>query len=502
MTTSPDGSILRLVPSGVEAGDLVVFLARADALSLGVHALDRVRVELDEQSASASVQVGGLSVMPGTAAASNELVAKLLLGAGRSVRLHAQERPPSVEVIRRKLEGAHLSPRDIRSVIRDIGAGTLHSVEVAGWACGVQAHGLDDEELVACIEAMADGGERLVFPKRPIVDVHSIGGVPGNSYAPITVSIVASHGLWIPKTSSRAISSACGTADLVEVACPVVLSTERLRAITQEVGGVLAWGGGVGIAPADDEIVRVEYPLSLDPPTQIVASVLAKKLAAGVTRVLIDIPWGEGAKIRDQAAVAALTRTFMEAGGRIGLEVECMPTAGSQPVGPALGPALELREVLRILEGDLRQSALVHKACLLAGRILESDGVTAGKGQAMALAAIQDGRALRKFKQIVAAQGGDPALTAASVRVGPHKAPVHATHAGVVVAHHNRSLVRVARAAGAPKDQGAGLRLDAEVGLTVGPGDLLMTLHADNAAKLRAALRLAEELQPVEVSPA
>lgn len=494
----PPGSRLRVRLLELHSGMLEVFLHPDDATLLALHPLDRVRVEHPgEGDAPATVNLARTMVSPGEVGVSVELARRLEVGEGGEVTVRPAPRPRSVEFIKAKLDGRRLSPDDVRLVIRDIARGDLTAIELTAWACGVQVHGMDLDETVACINAMVETGERIRFDRGPVVDVHSIGGVPGNKYAPIAVSIVAENGLMIPKTSSRAISSACGTADFMEVVTPVALSAEQIKRITEDVGGTLCWGGGVSLAPADDEIIRVEYPLSLDPPSQLLASVLSKKVSVGATEVLIDIPLGPGAKMKDEMSARHLARDFITVGERVGLNIQCLLSQGSQPMGRTIGPVLEVREAMQVLEGSKEPADLVDKACTVAGRLLEMGQVVPpGKGYARALRTLESGKALSRFQKIIAAQGGNPELKSTDLQPGLHTADLHAPQDGLVGGVDIKGLVQVARAAGSPRDKGAGLMLNVRPGDTVKADQVLYTIYADNADRLRDAVGLARKLRP------
>ena len=502
MPTAPEPATWAVRVLDIQAGSAQAYLHPQDADALGLHPLDRVRVrEAGGPELTASVVVSAGLAQPGTVGLSSELHALLRAEqAVARVHLEAAPRPRSVQAIRRKLDGQRLASTDIGLVVHDIAYGNLGLVETAAWACAVQAHGMDAGETVACIQAMVDTGQRIRFTGGPIVDVHSIGGVPGNKYAPITVAIAAANGLRIPKTSSRAISSACGTADLMEVIAPVALTAAQVQAITESVGGTLAWGGAVNLAPADDAVVRVEYPLQLDPPSQMVASVLAKKVAVGASSVLIDLPVGPAAKLRSEEAARRLAHDFISIGAQVGLDVHCVVTRGSQPLGRAIGPALEAREALEVLEGAAEPDDVIEKACTLAGRLLEMGKVVPpGQGPRLAQRTLASGQALAKFRQIVAAQGGNPAIASKDVAVGAFTGPHEAAASGTVARIDNAALVQVARAAGAPHDRGAGLLVLARPGMPAEEGRPLMLIHAEQPRRLEEALLLARQLQPFAI---
>jgi thymidine phosphorylase len=293
----------------------------------------------------------------------------------------------------------------------------------------------------------------------------------------LVVPIVAAHGMFIPKTSSRAITSPAGTADTMEVLAHVELSTDRLREIVRSQRGCLAWGGTARLAPVDDILISVERPLSIDSPGQLVASILSKKLAAGATHLLIDIPMGPTAKVRNQSDALRLRKLFEFVGDRVGLVLEVMITDGRQPIGRGIGPVLEARDVMQVLENDPNQPRdLREKALQLSSRILEFDpDVRGGAGYALARDILESGRALEKMHAIIDAQGRNEIVP----QVGRLCATIDATIDGTVAAIDNQQMARIARLAGAPMDQGAGVDLYHKVGDAVKRGDPLYGIHAE-----------------------
>jgi AMP phosphorylase len=438
----------------------------------------------------------------GHAGVSRELASQMGIASGNAVLVRPMARPSSVRLVRKKLQGHALDAPEMTEVIRDISRGRLTSVELAFWAAAIEARGMNLDETVSCAQAMADHGQRLTWGDLAPIDIHSIGGVPGNNHTPIVVSIAAAAGLKVPKTSSRAISSACGTADFMEAICPVNLTVEELQAITRKTGAVLAWGGGTGLAPADDEIIRVEHSLGLDPPPQTVASVLGKKLAAGVAKVLIDIPFGAGCKAVDQQAAQAMADLFVQVGQRLSIEVHCQLTDGGRPMGQAIGPILQAREVLQVLEAGKGPQLLVAKACLLAGRLLEIGGAAKlGAGRAMAERLLRDGSAHKKFLEIISAQGAKPGIDSKGLDPGAYRLEAVATRDGAFVAD-KESLVAIARAAGAPRSKGAGVLLVADIGHPIRMGDVAFKVYAETAALLANAKAELMDRMQFECRPA
>lgn len=472
-----------------------VVLNSEDCLEIGVKEGERVRIEGRKQYvvvADRSAVVGrGEVLVP------RSVLDKIEAEDGDEVNVVFSPNPDSVRGIRKKMDGQKLTKDEINAIIVDVLNARLSQIEVSAWLTALYINGMDIEEIADMTKAMVDTGDRVIFDRAPVFDFHSIGGVPGNKVTPIVVSIVAAAGLMLPKTSSRAISSACGTSDFVETFCNVEMGLDEIKDISEKVGGVLAWGGSMNLAPVDDILIKVEYPLNINPRAQMLASIMSKKLAIGATHLLIDIPTGTGTKIATIDEARAYVRDFMEIGRRLGIYVECAITYGDQPVGNAIGPALEARECIRILEGLMHPASVVEKACELAGIILEMGGIHNGADEARRI--LSSGEALKKFREIVAAQGGDPNIKSDDLKIGAYRAEVIATRSGYVHSINNKDIVHIARTSGAPNDKGAGLLVLKKKGQRVEKGDVLLEIYGDVESKCQRAKELAYKLNPVDV---
>lgn len=403
--------------------------------------------------------------------------------------------PRSMDFVRGKIRGETLTEGQIGLIIADIAARRYSKAEITAFIVASAAF-LTAQEVLALTRAMADVGTRIDWRDPPcsfpmVMDKHCVGGIPGNRTSMIVVPIVAACGLPIPKTSSRAITSPAGTADTMEVLANVDVDIARMKEIVSAHRGCLVWGGHVNLSPADDILISVERPLSIDTPEQMVASILSKKAAAGATHLVIDIPIGPTAKVRSQAEAAHLSKLFRYVAHAMGIQLEVMLTDGSQPVGRGIGPVLEARDVMAVLEnkadapGDLRERAL-----LLAGRILEfHPSIPGGSGLARAQQALSNGDALATMHKIMAAQGSPPAQT----RLGSLTAEVQADCAGRVADIDCLRLARIARLAGAPVSKGAGVDLLKKVGDAVVMGEPLYRIHATVDSDFGFAVEFAKE---------
>ncbi len=430
-------------------------------------------------------------VAPGELGLSEEAFATLGIEEGAPVRICHTEPPASMDAVRRKIDGERLSAQEFMDIAHDIAERRYTKMEMAAFLVASGQTGLDREEVMNLTRAMVAQGERLRWEGDLVADKHCIGGIPGNRTSMLVVPIVAAHGMLIPKTSSRAITSPAGTADTMEVLARVELPPTRLREVVRSQHGALIWGGTANLAPVDDMLISVERPLGVDYPGQMVASILSKKIAAGSTHLIIDIPVGPTAKVRHMRDALALRKLFEYVADRLGLFVQVVITDGRQPVGRGIGPVLEARDVMQVLQNDpAGPSDLRQKALRLAGRVIEFDpDVRGGDGFDVARDILDSGRALTKMRDIIEAQGRQTE----KLGPGPLVLEVSAKEAGTVIAIDNYQMARIARLAGAPMDKEAGVDLLKKLGDPVERGEPLYRVHARFRADFAFAGSLVEQ---------
>ncbi|HPU53340.1 MAG TPA: thymidine phosphorylase family protein [Burkholderiaceae bacterium] len=463
----------------------------------GFQALAKVRVQANGQTLFAVLNVVDDACIcePRELGLSEEAFRRLGVEPGHLARIEQAEPPASIAALHRKIAGERLERNDLRAIIEDIAAARYSRIELAAFVVATNQFELDRDEVLHLTEAMILSGQRIDWQREvgagPVVDKHCIGGIPGNRTSMIVVPIVAAHGMLCPKTSSRAITSPAGTADTMEVLAEVELPMARLKDITRATHGCLAWGGTADLSPADDILISVERPLAIDSPGQMVASILSKKIAAGSTHLVLDIPVGPTAKVRSMPAAQRLKRLFEYVAGRLGLELDAVITDGRQPIGRGIGPVLEARDVMQVLANDpAAPQDLRQKGLRLAGRMIEFDpDVRGGDGYRIARDILESGRALAKMNAIIDAQG----RRTAPVRVGSLHFDVAAPADGTVVGVDNLRLARIARLSGAPQVPGAGLDLRVKLGDSVRKGQHLYRVHARFEADLEFARRMASE---------
>jgi AMP phosphorylase len=480
---------LKAQPYDIEVGRYEIIINSADAEEIGVLAGDRVQVK-NKDTITAVVETTDAIVSQGKIGIYREAWEAMKCIPDEVVEVLPAARPKSVSFIRKKMDRLKLTNEEMHAIIEDIVDGNLTEVELTAFVTASYIYSMDADEIEWMTRAMVKTGDQISFDTHPVMDHHSIGGVPGNKISLDVVPIVAAAGLLIPKTSSRAITGAGGSADLMEILCPVSFRADEIKNMTTKVGGCLVWGGATNIAPADDKIISVEYPLSIDPRSQLLASVMAKKYAVGADTMVLDIPTGHETKIPTIQEGRKMARDFMELGDRLGMKVECVLSYGSSPIGRAIGGGLEVREAMLLLEKNEGPRSFVEKTIAISGMLLEMGGVAArNDGARMANELVKSGKALKKFKEIIEVQGGDPNVTSDTVPVGDKVATVLSPQDGYITEISNKRLVASVRMAGAPHDKGAGILLHKKKGEYVHKGDGLYTLYADKEWKLDAAIK-------------
>lgn len=415
-----------------------------------------------------------------------------LLGARDGELVEITHLPPleSLRWVRRRIFGNELGLAAFKEIVRDVVAGRYSDVQLSAFITAGSAFPFNDDETLALTRAMAEAGTQLEWGRSITVDKHSVGGLPGNRTTPIVVAIASACGVKIPKTSSRAITSPAGTADAMATVTNVDIDLPTMRKVVEREGGCLAWGGSLNLSPADDIFIGVERQLDVDPEGQLIASVLSKKIAAGANRIVLDLPVGATAKIRSREAADRLAERIEKISKQLGIESTCIISDGSQPVGHAIGPALEMMDVLAVLRQEPNAPPdLRDRALKLAAVVLEVGGkAEPGAGYRLAQKALRDGRAYQKFEAICRAQGRFEEPPRAHLQCA-----VTATSNGRLIELDNRKIAQVAKLAGAPDSPAAGIRLHVRTGDAIIVGQPLMTLHADTEAELAYALGYAAQ---------
>lgn len=407
------------------------------------------------------------------------------------------EQEVALNAIKKKLLGRSLNYREIYAIMDQISRKKFNDILTTYFAASGYSKGFTNQELYYLTKAMVETGKKLDF-KGIVADKHSIGGVPGTRTTPIVVAIVAAAGFKIPKSSSRAITTPDGTADDMEVLAPVELTEKQIYEVVAKTNGCIVWGGSFKIAPADDIIISVEKPLMFESFDKILVSIMAKKVAFGSNHVVIDLPYGKSVKVHTLKDAEYIKSKFLFLAKEFKIKMRVLIHKTDEPAGRGIGPVLEIRESLKVLEQtkdrplDLEIRALNLSANLLeicledsAEELQKSTKEIYGNAYGWALDLLQSGRALEKFKQIIDAQGGDPNVKSEDLKVGKYFLAEKADKAGVIKELISQNITAVAKILGAPTQKGAGIYLHKKIGEKFAKGETLYTLFAQNVYNLK-----------------
>ncbi len=389
-------------------GPLVATINKKDAESLGLFALDRVNIKSKKREINALLDIsnGTGGIKSGQIGLFEEAY-KALNPKEKIAKITPSKTPKSIEAIRNKLDGKELNKKEVISIINDLTSNKLSDIEVSYFVAACYNHDLSYKELTFLIQETVKDGNKIKIKKKILADKHCIGGVPNNRTTMLIVPILAAAGLNIAKTSSRAITSPSGTADTMEVLAKVKFSPNKIKNILKKTRGIIIWNETMEITGADTRLIKVRHPLRIDPKGLLIASILAKKIAAGSTHLLIDLPVGKNAKLKTKKEANTLKKRFQKISKKFNIKTKVIITDGSQPIGNGIGPNLEAIDILYILKKDPRAPKdLEKKAIMMADKIFKLT-----KTKASAKKILNSGLAYKKMKEIIKAQKGKSNIT-------------------------------------------------------------------------------------------
>jgi AMP phosphorylase len=480
---------------GIDSGGKpIIFLNKKDADELNITASERVTVQ-SKKKITAIANISTITVEKGFLGVNEEIRKSLSLKQNSLVDVEIAPFPKSLQFIRNKLSGKKLLAHEIKEIVQDLVDGNLNENEISAFVTALHIDKIDLDEATSLSRAMVDSGKILKIDKKIIADKHSIGGIPGDKTTLLVVPIIASEGFTIPKTSSRAITSVAGTADRAEVLMPVEFTIKKMLEVIKKSNGCIMWGGAIDLAPADDMFVKTEFSLHIDP--LLLPSIMSKKKAVGTTHLVVDIPTGRGAKMKTTGEADLLARDIIELGRRLGIHTHCVVTFGDQPIGNTIGPALEAKEALEVIMNKKKVPDLIDKTCNIAGSLFELLGKN--DGYALAKKILESGKAEKKLREIIKAQGGDPKIQPEDIKIGKHQFNFLASKSGNVLWMENRIIVEIGRAAGAPKDKGSGIVFNKKIGDRVEKGEIIYTIFAEKLHKLDRAKSILLSHSPIGI---
>lgn len=409
------------------------------------------------------------------------------------------EQTQAIDAIRKKLIGKELNYREIYAIMDEISHKRLGDVLTTYFAASGYSKGFSDDEIYYLTKAMVKTGEQLKF-KGIVADKHSIGGVPGTRTTMILVPIVAAAGFTIPKSSSRAITTPGGTADDMETIASVQFTKDEIYKIVEKTNGCIVWGGSFNIAPADDEIIKVEEPLLFESFDKVLVSIMAKKIAFGSNHLVIDLPMGKFVKVHSMKDAEVLKKKFEALARKFGITIKVLIHKTEEPAGKGLGPILETREAIRVLQQkEYRPLDLEIRALNLAGNLLElclqsspkslqeSVKKNFGNPTGWATHILQSGLAWAKMQEIIKAQKGNPVFDSEDLQPGKYSHRRNAKKSGIIRHIDSKNATIIAKILGAPSDKKAGIYLEKKVNDSVNKDDIIYTIYSESEYRLNEA---------------
>lgn len=484
---------LRSVNLDVETGnELEILLNAEDALKEGINKGDIVSFSFqNDVLLYVVVEVTDTLVNEGHVGVNEDIWSRYGIKQDGTITISIIDRPESLEYIKKKLLGSKLTAHELEVITQDISDRKIREVEIAYFMATFFNPGFDQEEVLATINGMAKAGDILDFKNirengDMVVDKHSIGGVAAKGITPILVPIIASHGLVIPNTSTRAITTPAGTTDILEVIMPMTHTNEELYEIIKKTGAFMIWGGALRLSPADDVLISVERGLHVQSFQKLLVSIIAKKVSMGISHIVIDIPYGPGTKVEKPDDVEFLSSQFKLLFDKVGIKCDTYTRRVEGPDGYGIGPALEVRDILRVFERHPdRPTKLEETAVDMAGKLLElADKAPYGEGKRAALQKLDSGEAEKKFWEIAMAQGATKTVKSDEIKLGGYTQEFKAEKGGVISVIDNKEIVKISRALGNPFIKEAGLYLHKTMGDSVEEGETILTMYATSSDRL------------------
>ncbi len=474
-------------------------LNEKDALEDGIHEGDVVSISWGENTVNVSVTLTGTEVDHGYIGIYSEVWERYQISNDEDVVLSTLEPSESIDIIRKKLLGKKLTEDEINKVMHDMGSRRIGPVETAFFMSTFFNPGFDEDETLWMTQGMAHSGDVLSFENFKgkdtlVVDKHSIGGLAGKAVTPVLVPIIASFDhLVIPNTSTRAITSPAGTSDILEVVMPVSLSKDEILETVKKTNACLVWGGALDLAPADDVLINVEKVIHMESFQKVIISIIAKKVSMGISHIIIDIPYGRGTKVQNVEDMYTIRDGFTNLFEKVGIKSVILTREAFGPDGRGVGPNLEMKEVLRILERDeKRDTKLESLAIKMCGMLLNLAGIASSdlEGEKMAMEKLDNLQAVEKFWEIADAQGSQKRITSDDITIGQYSFEVASEVDGTVSIVNNKELMKICRVLGTPGIKDSGLYVHKLDGEAVKKGDVLLTLYTSAISRIENAKKV------------
>ena len=482
---------------------LIVLLNPKQAMAFGINLNNKVQLtKANGEYIVADVSLSE-AVLEGSVAICADISEKLNFENNELVAVSlAESSSTSYEAIRKKMKGETISYDEMFAIIKDISENKLDDTMMTYYVASSFFYPTTDEEMYQTAKAMAECGVMFKYPKGEIIaDKHCIGGVPWNETTMILIPLIASLGIKIPKNFSKSITSPAATGECVNVLMNINFNKEGIEKLVKDQNCCLVRWGGLDLAPADDKLIKVQYPLSMQSRAKVVSSIMAKKYAMGVTHSLIDIPVGPTAKVSSMKEAKDWKKKFEYVGKKLWMKMSVQITEANEVIGNGVGAVMQVREVLRILQQHPERAAdLENKVIFLASKIIEEVGLAKGK-EAVKLATHQlvSWAAWEKMQAIIQAQGGNPEVNSEALPLGKHTFDIIAEKDWVLKMIDLHDINAVCRKLGCPVIDQAGLYLYKKTGDKIKKGEVICKLYAQDEVKLKHGIERWKEISPLHI---